>query len=72
MEGEQFSEKKTLFVFAASFICFAVEGPQNQLFVEEFLHLSIDNFQSKQQVFFGGVILFEEKNYYKREKCLGF
>ena len=63
MKENIFLKKKTLFVFAASFICFAVEGPQNQLFVEEFLHLSIDNFQSKQQVFFGGVKLFEEKNY---------
>ena len=32
-----------------------VERLQWQLFVEEFLHLSIDNFQSKQQVFFGRV-----------------
>ena len=35
-----------------------MEGPQRQLFVEEFLHLSTDNFQNKQQVFFGGGEIF--------------
>ena len=60
--------KQDFFFFAASFICFAFEDPQRQLFVEEFLHLSIDNFHSKQQVFFDRMKWIEEENNIERRK----